>query len=219
MDLEQIEELKQRKTGLKVPEVAHILGITPYAVRKLVRAGEIPTIPHGLPRAVSFSPTVLARWMEDQHSECLAFCKIGDQDAGGLPTKFSLPYPTDKETDDVLGYWDLLRREQNIIPERKRKSYVEWVYFLQAETEARTIKIGRSGIVNLHGRVKALLGSSPVPLRLLLLKAGPKGFEKFLHWRFAAYRDRYEWFHPAPIVLACINDRRWELGLEPVERG
>lgn len=73
-------------------------------------------------------------------------------------------------------------------------------YFIGGDIGA--IKIGCS--VNVQVRLKDIQACSPIPVRILALRAGRRR-ERLYHRRFAAHRLHGEWFSPAPEILAEIE--------------
>lgn len=83
-------------------------------------------------------------------------------------------------------------------------STTAWVYFLQADSDERLIKIGWT--TDLERRLASLSLSSPTPL-ILLGSFGFRGeapamkFERGLHRHLATDRAHGEWFRPSREVV------------------
>lgn len=79
------------------------------------------------------------------------------------------------------------------------------IYFIQDQTTL-LIKIGYTGN-DAEGRLKDFQTGCPSGLVLLLAIPGSKPWETQLHHQFAAYRERGEWFRPAPELLQFILEQ------------
>jgi len=101
-------------------------------------------------------------------------------------------------TEDDLKDPPLIARE----PRKMVPPYIGYVvYFIEAPS-ACLIKIGTT--LNVAGRLKALRGGSPVPLRFLGCIEGDSSQEQKLHARFADYRKHGEWFQDVPKLRRFI---------------
>lgn len=80
-----------------------------------------------------------------------------------------------------------------------------WVYFIQATTGG-PVKIGYSA--KPYARLATLRSGSAGDLRVAALTPGGVEEERMLHRLFARHRirPRGEWFHPAPAILALIDE-------------
>lgn len=89
------------------------------------------------------------------------------------------------------------------VPEKRR-----YVYFVQCDHDRGPIKIGYTD--NVHTRLQKLQNGSPSELYLLLSVFGNaaeiKALERTLHQRFAAYRQRGEWFEWNAELAALIDE-------------
>jgi hypothetical protein len=79
------------------------------------------------------------------------------------------------------------------------------IYFIQDETVC-LIKIGYTSD-DAANRLKFLQTGSPVGLRLLATIPGELSDERQLHARFAAHRERGEWFRPVPELVSLLIER------------
>lgn len=77
------------------------------------------------------------------------------------------------------------------------------IYFIQDETLS-LVKIGYTGGDDPQSRLKALQTGNPCGLTLLYTMPGEQKLEGELHQRFAAARERGEWFRPVPALLKFI---------------
>jgi hypothetical protein len=75
----------------------------------------------------------------------------------------------------------------------------EYVYFVESDTPAKLIKIGRSE--SLKKRLMGLQMVSPVQLRLIAAVRAPSGTEFLLHNVFASARAHGEWFIPTTQLI------------------
>lgn len=70
------------------------------------------------------------------------------------------------------------------------------IYFVETE-DGKFMKIGYSATLNRRmGQLEAVL--RPTPIRLIGYLPGNRGTETWLHQRFAAHRERGEWFRNEP---------------------
>lgn len=81
------------------------------------------------------------------------------------------------------------------------------IYFIQAG-DGGGIKIGTS--IDVDGRVAEIQSCCPLELRILHVMPGVLQDEFALHKQFASCRIRpnHEWFHPAPELLAFIDEMK-----------
>ncbi|MCP2339180.1 GIY-YIG nuclease family protein [Actinomadura rupiterrae] len=83
------------------------------------------------------------------------------------------------------------------------------VYFIR---DGDLIKIGHSG--NLKTRRRAFTSDLTA---ILAVTPGDRDLEQATHERFAAQRaKRREWYHPAPELIAHINDLRAAMNVPPI---
>lgn len=99
------------------------------------------------------------------------------------------------------GYKEALPSERQLQPESKPT----WVYFMRRET---LIKIGYS---NDPRRRASALGAT-----LLAKVRGDVKAEAEFHRHFKHLRERGEWFHPGPDLIAAINLFRHSESLPPI---
>ena len=78
------------------------------------------------------------------------------------------------------------------------------IYFIQ-DTETLFIKIGFTDSAP-EKRLAQLQTGCPGELVLLLVVEGDQHFEDVLHQRFDRFRERGEWFRPAPTVIGMMID-------------
>jgi hypothetical protein len=90
------------------------------------------------------------------------------------------------------------------------------VYFVQSAANGK-IKIGKT-TGNPAGRMYGLRCGSADELNLLgVIRDAPEALEKDLHRRFAASRERGEWFRPSPDLIAYVEENAtpWEPSARP----
>lgn len=83
----------------------------------------------------------------------------------------------------------------------KQKGYV---YFMQAPSEERLIKIGWSG-VHPDARLKRIRATSPSRIVPLAMIKGGMAIENAWHIRFIEHWSHGEWFRPAPELVERIE--------------
>lgn len=74
------------------------------------------------------------------------------------------------------------------------------IYFIQ-DSSTLLIKIGYTGASDAESRLKQLQTGCPSGLELLCTSEGTQADERELHERFKTFRERGEWFKPAPQVI------------------
>lgn len=84
----------------------------------------------------------------------------------------------------------------------REHEYLGVVYYIEAATLG-LIKIGTT--TNIKNRLADLQMTSPANLRVLYTCTGNRTLEATLHRRFWQHRSHGEWFHPAPEVLAFME--------------
>lgn len=88
-----------------------------------------------------------------------------------------------------------------VAPPRERS-----VYFAAARRGAVVVKIGFSGDVD--GRLRRLESCQPTPIVLLAWRPGGAAEEREEHQRWAAYRERGEWFRLAGDLQSYVETLR-----------
>jgi len=89
------------------------------------------------------------------------------------------------------------------------------IYFIQ-DTGSTLIKIGYTGD-DASKRLRALQTGCPSGLQLLHIEDGEAADESRLHQTFAAFRERGEWFRPAPLILAYIIESAKRHPISPIK--
>lgn len=82
------------------------------------------------------------------------------------------------------------------------------VYFLREDGPDGRVKIGTT-TGNPYARMATLQTGNSRELRLLVSIPGGADEESSLHERFAALRERGEWFRPDPTLLSFIDGLAW----------
>jgi hypothetical protein len=90
------------------------------------------------------------------------------------------------------------------------------IYFIQDAT-AHLIKIGFT-VGEIADRIRALQTGNPAGLVLLGVAEGDKAEEGRLHQRFAAARERGEWFRPVPDLVKYVIENAGRADRRSVER-
>ncbi len=151
------------------------------AVAAVIRA-PVEVVTAGLAR-------LLQRGVIERGTDCLIFPKFIDAQEASMA-----PAARQKESR--------LRRRDQIRSGLDPSARETVIYFIQSE-HGGPIKIGRAD--DLAKRLVGLQTSRPDELVVLVAVPGTVSQERELHDRFAAFREKGEWFSPCPELMGLIK--------------